>query len=53
MLVIEHDMEFVFRLAQRISVLVAGAILVEGTPDEIANDSAVREVYLGERRNGH
>ena len=51
-LVIEHDMDFVFRIAQRISVLVAGAILVEGTPEEIARDAAVREVYLGESRDG-
>lgn len=51
-LVIEHDMDFVFRVARRISVLVAGAILVEGTPDEIASDPAVREVYLGESLHG-
>jgi branched-chain amino acid transport system ATP-binding protein len=49
LLIIEHDMELVFRLARRITVLVQGAILVEGTPAEIAADSRVREVYLGER----
>ena len=49
LLIIEHDMDLVFRLAQRISVLVQGAILVEGTPQEIAADARVREVYLGER----
>lgn len=49
LLIIEHDMDLVFRLARRISVLVQGAILVEGTPQEIAADSRVREVYLGER----
>jgi branched-chain amino acid transport system ATP-binding protein len=48
-LIIEHDMELVFRLARRITVLVQGAILVEGTPAEIAADPRVREVYLGER----
>ncbi|HVA14443.1 MAG TPA: ABC transporter ATP-binding protein [Stellaceae bacterium] len=49
LLIIEHDMELVFRLARRITVLVQGAILVEGTPQEIAADPRVREVYLGER----
>jgi ABC-type branched-subunit amino acid transport system ATPase component len=46
-LIIEHDMDLVFRLAERITVMVQGAILVEGTPDEIAADPRVREVYLG------
>ncbi|MBM3601681.1 MAG: ABC transporter ATP-binding protein [Alphaproteobacteria bacterium] len=46
-LIIEHDMELVFRFARRITVLVEGAILTEGTPAEIAADSRVREVYLG------
>jgi branched-chain amino acid transport system ATP-binding protein len=49
LLIIEHDMDLVFRLARRISVLVQGAILIEGTPQEIAADTRVREVYLGER----
>ncbi|MDX3905900.1 MAG: ABC transporter ATP-binding protein [Pigmentiphaga sp.] len=48
-LLIEHDMRLVFRFAQRISVLVAGAVLTEGTPAEIAADPKVREVYLGSR----
>jgi len=51
-LIIEHDMELVFRFAQRITVLVQGAILTEGTPAEIAADPRVREVYLGERQHG-
>ena len=50
-LIIEHDMDLVFRFAQRITVLVQGAVLVEGTPAEIAADPRVREVYLGERHH--
>jgi len=49
-LIIEHDMELVFRLARRITVLVQGSVLIEGTPGEIADDPRVRQVYLGERR---
>ncbi len=45
-------MDLVFRFAQRITVLVAGRILVEGTPEEIMADSRVREVYLGEAQHG-
>ena len=47
-LIIEHDMDLVFRFAQRITVLVQGQVLVEGRPDEIAADRRVRDVYLGE-----
>ena len=47
-LLIEHDMDLVFRFAERISVLVSGALLLEDTPDVIANHPRVREVYLGE-----
>jgi branched-chain amino acid transport system ATP-binding protein len=47
-LIIEHDMDLVFRFAQRITVLVQGQVLVEGTPAEIAADKRVRAVYLGE-----
>jgi branched-chain amino acid transport system ATP-binding protein len=46
-LFIEHDMDVVFRFATRILVMVGGRILVEGTPQEIARDERVREVYLG------
>jgi len=49
-LFIEHDMELVFRVAKRITVLVQGTVLVEGPPSQIADDPRVREVYLGERR---
>ena len=51
-LFIEHDMDIVFRFASRIIVMVAGSILVEGTPQEIAADARVREVYLGGARHG-
>ena len=47
-LIIEHDMDVVFRFAKRISVLVAGAVLLEGDPDDILTDARVRAVYLGE-----
>ena len=47
-LIIEHDMDLVFRFASRITVLVQGQVLVEGTPQEIAADRRVRDVYLGE-----
>ena len=50
-LIIEHDMELVFRFARRISVLVQGEVLVEGSPEEIARDQRVRQVYLGEARD--
>ncbi|WP_285415001.1 ABC transporter ATP-binding protein [Variovorax sp. efr-133-TYG-130] len=46
-LFIEHDMKLVFRFSRRISVLVGGRILTEGTPSEISADPRVREVYLG------
>lgn len=46
-LIIEHDMKLVFEVANRIIVLVNGAILVEGTSDEISRDARVRELYLG------
>jgi branched-chain amino acid transport system ATP-binding protein len=52
LLIIEHDMDLVFRLARRITVLVQGAVLVDGTPQEIAADPRVREVYLGDRASG-
>ena len=47
-LLIEHDMEAVFRLADRVSVLVAGAIVATGTPAEVRVDPVARAAYLGE-----
>ena len=51
-LFIEHDMNVVFRFAHRIIVMAAGRILLQGTPEEIAADARVREVYLGRARHG-
>jgi ABC-type branched-subunit amino acid transport system ATPase component len=51
-LIVEHDMDVVFRFAQRITVMAGGAILTEGTPAQIAADEQVRAVYLGRRRDG-
>ena len=50
-LLIEHDMDIVFSFADRISVLVNGALFIEGAPDEVARDPCVKAVYLGESLN--
>ena len=50
-LIIEHDMDLVFRFARRITVLVQGEVLVEGTPAEISGNRRVHEVYLGEQHH--
>ena len=51
-LIIEHDMDVVFRFARSITVLVAGAVLMQGTPQEVAADERVRTLYLGEQAHG-
>jgi branched-chain amino acid transport system ATP-binding protein len=48
LLIVEHDMDVVFKLADRISVLVYGQVIATGTPDEIRQHQGVREAYLGE-----
>jgi branched-chain amino acid transport system ATP-binding protein len=48
LMIVEHDMSVVFGLADRISVLVYGAIIATGTPDQIRNDPKVKEAYLGQ-----
>lgn len=48
-LIIEHDMDLVFRFARCITVLVDGTVLCEGAPAEIASDPRVQQVYLGEQ----
>ena len=45
--IVEHDMDVVFRLADRISVLHEGRVLADGTPAEVRGDRTVNEVYLG------
>jgi ABC-type branched-subunit amino acid transport system ATPase component len=54
-LIIEHDMDVVFRFAKEITVLVQGAVFTQGTPNEIMNNEQVRAVYLGQEghRGGH
>jgi len=47
-LLIEHDMDLVFTFADRISVLVNGRLLLDGAPEEVAQDPQVKAVYLGE-----
>jgi branched-chain amino acid transport system ATP-binding protein len=52
-LIVDHDMELIFRFASRITVLVGGAIFAEGTAKEIATNPDVAKVYLGQSAHGH
>ena len=52
-LLIEHDMDLVFSFATRMTVMVNGAVLTEGTPQEISNDARVKAVYLGTGEGHH
>ena len=47
-LLVEHDMDVVFSLADVISVLVKGTVLMTGSPEEVRNDTRVRAAYLGD-----
>jgi len=51
-LIIDHDMDLVFRFAERITVMVSGAIFAEGAPKEIGANPQVRAVYLGQAGHG-
>jgi ABC-type branched-subunit amino acid transport system ATPase component len=47
LLLVEHNMPVTLAIADRVSVLVAGTVLTEGTPREVASNDQVREAYLG------
>ena len=51
-LIIEHDMDLVFRFARRVTVMVSGALFAEGTPREIEANAQVRAIYLGQGGRG-
>jgi branched-chain amino acid transport system ATP-binding protein len=51
-LIIEHDMDLVFRFARRVTVMVSGALFAEGTPREIEANAQVRAIYLGQAGRG-
>jgi len=50
LVIVEHDMEVVFKIANRISVLYYGQVLASGLPEEIRNDPKVKDAYLGEEK---
>jgi branched-chain amino acid transport system ATP-binding protein len=49
MMLVEHDMQAVFALADRVTVLVCGRVIASGGPDAIRQDAEVRKAYLGDR----
>jgi branched-chain amino acid transport system permease protein len=53
MIVIDHDIDSLFELTERVTVLQEGRVLVEGTPDEIKRNAAVQEAYLGGVNGAH
>ena len=52
-LVVDHDVPFVFGLCDQVTVMNFGSVVASGTPDEIYNDPTVREAYLGEKEQEH
>ena len=51
LIIVEHDMDVVFRLASRITVIYYGKVLASGAPEEIRKDIRVKDAYLGRERN--
>ena len=47
MIIIDHDMDSLFELVERVTVLQEGRVLLDGTPEEIKTNAAVQEAYLG------
>ena len=52
-IIIDHDMDSLFELVERITVMHEGRVLVEGTPDEVKANAKVQEAYLGGVNGGH
>jgi branched-chain amino acid transport system ATP-binding protein len=52
-LLVEHDMQAVFSLADRVSVLVNGSVIASGTVEQIKNDPLVKSAYLGDELEAH
>ncbi len=52
LLIVEHDMDVVFRLADRITVLHEGRVIADGPPDAVRGDRLVNDVYLGKAVDG-